>query len=171
MVNAYLKAVDKHVVAESTNLTATNYGRHIFNVKASEDIDNGKLVNIDAMKYKENEYYTMVEPTTTSRVGLILSVPVGPDERPLAATYEYNFYNGKDEIMRVYELAAGDRFTISANGLTGTIAVGKLVEADGYGMKVIEDATTSTNAFYGEVIEVIKRTGGTFYKVLVRKNG
>lgn len=170
MVNAYLKAVDKHIVAESTNLTATNYGRHIFNVKASEDIDNGKLVNIDAMKYKENEYYTMVEPTATSRVGLILSVPVGPDERPLAATYEYNFYNGKDEIMRVYELATGDKFTISANGLAGTVAVGKLVEADGYGMKVIE-GETSTNAFYGEVIEAIKRTGGTFYKVLVRKNG
>lgn len=168
MVNAYLKAVDKHVVAESTNLTATNYGRHIFNVKASEDIDNGKLVNIDAMKYEANEYYTMVEPTATSRVGLILSVPVGPDERPLAATYEYNFYNGKDEIMRVYELAAGDRFTISAEGLADA-AVGKFVEADGYNMKVVDAA--STNAFYGEIIEAIKRTNGTFYKVLVRKNG
>lgn len=101
MVNAYLKAVEKHIVAESTNLSATNYGRHIFNVKASEDIDNGKVVDIDKMKYEKNEYYTMVKPTTTSRVGLILSVAVGADEKPLAATYEYNFYNGKDEIMRV----------------------------------------------------------------------
>ena len=50
MVNAYLKAVEKHIVAESTNLSATNYGRHIFNVKASEDIDNGKVVDIDKMK-------------------------------------------------------------------------------------------------------------------------
>ena len=26
-------------------------------------------------------------------------------------------------------------------------------------------------AFYGEIIEVVKRTGGNFFKVLVRKNG
>lgn len=169
MINAYLKGVDKHIVAESTNLVATNYGRHIFNVKASEDIDNGKVVDIDKMKYEENEYFTMVEPTATSRVGLILSVPVGPDEKPLTATYEYNFYNGKNEIMRVYELAVDDKFTISANGFSGVPEVGKYVEADGYDLKINDSEPTAT--FYGEIIEVIKRTGGTFYKVLVRKNG
>lgn len=170
MVNAFLKAVDKHVVAESTNLSATNYGRHIFNVKASEDIDNGKVVDIDKMKYEKNEYYTMVEPTATSRVGLILSVAIGADEKPLAATYEYNFYNGKDEIMRVYELATGDRFTISANGISGTVKVGSVIEAEGYNLKAIE-GESSTATFNGEVIEEINRTGGKFYKVLVRKNG
>ena len=116
-----------------------------------------------------DEYYTMVEPTEASRVGLILSVAIGADERPLAATYESNFYNGKDEIMRVYELAAGDRFTVSANGFTGTPKVGAIVEADGYDLKIAD--TASTHAFHGEIIEEIKRTGGTFYKVLVRKNG
>lgn len=170
MINAFLKDIDKHIVAESTNLTATNYGRHIFSVKASEDIDNGKLVDIDKMKYEKNEYYTMVEPTATSRVGLILSVAIGADESPKKATYEYNFYNGKDEIMRVYELAAGDRFSISANGFTGTPAVGKLVEADGYDIKVV-DGDTSTSTFYGEIIEEVKRTGGNFFKIMVRKNG
>lgn len=170
MLNAFLNAVDKHVIAESTNLMGTKYGAHIFNVKASAPIDNGKLVDIDKMKYEANEYYTMVEPTATSRVGLILSVPVGPDEKPVAATSEYNFYNGKDEIMRVYELVAGDRFTISANGLKGTPEVGKLVEADQYDIKVT-NGDTSTNAFYGEIIEKISRTNGVFYKVLVRKNG
>lgn len=170
MINAFLKAVDKHVIAESTNLSATNYGRHIYSVKASADIDNGKLVDIDKMKYEKNEYYTMVEPTATSRVGLILSVPVGADERPVAATYESNFYNGKDEIMRVYELAAGDRFTISKNGLSGdAIKVGAKVEADGYNIKTVEGESTAT--FYGEIIEEIRRTNGTFYKIIVRKNG
>lgn len=169
MINAFLKAVDKHVVAESTNLVATNYGRHIFNVKASEDIDNGKLVNIDAMKYEKNEYYTMVEPTASSRVGLILSVPVGADERPLAATYEYNFYNGKNEIMRVYELAANDKFSVSVNGIPGG-KVGDYVVADGYDLSAVESAP-SDKAFYGEIIELVKRTGGDFFKVLVRKNG
>ena len=121
------------------------------------------------MKYEKNEYYTMVEPTATSRVGLILSVAVGADEKPLAATHEYNFYNGKDEIMRVYELAAGDRFTISANGISGTPKVGSVIEAEGYNLKVVEGESTTT--FNAEIIEEIKRTGGTFYKVIVRKNG
>lgn len=177
MINAYLKAVTKHVVCESTNLRATYEGEHIFNVKAAADIDNGKLVDLDKMAYETNEYYTMVEPTAESRVGLILSVPIGPDETPKAATYEHNFYNGEGEIMRVYALMAGDRFTISENGITPIddstpLAKGQLVLADGYDMQAADASTNvSSKAFVGEIIEVITRTNGKFYKVLVRKNG
>ena len=102
MINAFLAQVNKHVIAESTNLTSTyDGGAHIFNIKAASDIDNGKLVNLDDMvaynattNFDEHEVFSMVEPTATSRVGLILSVAIGPDETPKAATYEYNFYNG-----------------------------------------------------------------------------
>jgi len=94
MINAFLRDVPKHIVAESTNLLATDYGLHTYNVKASADIDNGKLVNLTDMVYENNEYFTMVEPTATSRVGLIISVPIGPDETPRKATLESNFYNG-----------------------------------------------------------------------------
>jgi len=181
MINAFLQAVTKHVVAESTNLQATYDARHIFNVKASAAIDNGKVVNLDDMAWVENEYFTMVTPTSTSRVGLILSVPMGADERPKAATYEHNFYNGKDEIMRVYDLMAGDRFTISENGITkissGSPAVetdlakGQYIVADGYDLKAQAAKPAASVAFYGEIVEVITRTNGKFYKILVRKNG
>ena len=184
MINAFLRAVDKHIICESTNLRATYDGKHIFNVKASANIDNGKVVDLDKMVYETNEYYTMVEPTATSRVGLIISVPIGPDEQPKAATYEYNFYNGEGEIMRVYDLMAGDRFTISENGIekisttsnnettTTPLAKGQLVFADGYDLVAAAAGTsTSGKAFVGEIIEVITRTNGKFYKVLVRKNG
>ena len=181
MINAFLQAVTKHVVAESTNLQATYDARHIFNVKASAAIDNGKVVNLDDMAWVENEYFTMVTPTSTSRVGLILSVPMGADERPKAATYEHNFYNGKDEIMRVYDLMVGDRFTISENGITkissGSPAVetdlakGQYIVADGYDLKAQAAKPAASVAFYGEIVEVITRTNGKFYKILVRKNG
>ena len=174
MINAFLKKVKKHIIAESTNLSATNYAKRIFNVKAADDIDNGKLVNLDDMKWVENEYFTMVEPTATSRVGLILSVADGTDETPFAATLESNFYNGKDEIMRVYDLQEGDKFTISDYGVTpatsgGTVAVGSYVKADGY--DIVESTTKPTGAFYGEIVEKINRTNGTFFKILVRQNG
>lgn len=173
MINAYLRAVDKHIVAESTNLGGTKYARHIVNVKASEDIDNGKLVNLTDAVYEKNEYFTMVEPTATCRVGLILSVPVGADETPRAATLESNFYNGEGEIMRVYDLMDMDRFTISANGITALAdapVVGNYVMADGYDIVETAQDPSATNGFVGQIIEKITRSGGVFYKILVRKN-
>ena len=174
MINAFLADVTKHVVAESTNLQATYDAKHIFNVKASANIDNGKVVNLDDMVYENNEYFTMVQPTATCRVGLILSVPIGPDEAPRKATYEHNFYNGTGEIMRVYDLLVGDRFTISENGIapiSGTaLAKGQYIVADGYNLKA--QAAKPTNVgFYGEIIEKITRTNGVFWKIFVRKNG
>ena len=181
MINAFLQAITKHIVAESTNLQATYHAKHIFNVRAGADIDNGKVVNLDDMAWVDNEYFTMVQPTSTSRVGLILSVPIGADERPKAATYEYNFYNGKDEIMRVYDLMAGDKFTISENGITkissGSPAVetdlakGQYIVADGYDLKAQSAKPAASVAFYGEIVDVINRTNGKFYKIFVRKNG
>lgn len=173
MINAFLATVTKHIVAESTNLQATYDAKHIFNIKAGADIDNGRVVNLDDMAWVDNEYFTMVEPTATSRVGLVLSVPIGPDERPKAATYEHNFYNGKDEIMRVYDLLEGDKFTISANGIDGGDAVkkGAYIVADSYNLKAQAAKPANTVAFYGEIVDVINRTNGVFYKIFVRKNG
>ena len=171
MINAFLRDIPKHVVCESTNLLGTEYGLHIFNVKASADIDNGKLVSLSEAVYENNEYFTMVEPTATSRVGLIISVPIGPDETPRKATLESNFYNGQGEIMRVYDLGFGDRFTISEDGITGIDPVkGAYVVADGYDIKA-QAAKPSNVGFYGEIIEKIVRTNGVFWKILVRKNG
>lgn len=175
MINAFLKDVDAHVVCESTNLQGTYDARHMYNVLASADIDNGKLVDLDKAAYLGEDYYSMVQPTAqTTRVGLILSVPVGPDERPFAATSEKNFYNGKDEIMRVYDMMAGDKFTVSANGITALgekPVVGNFIVADGYDLKEQAKGSAPTVAFYGEIVQEIKRTGKLFYKILVRKNG
>lgn len=173
MINAFLQAVNKHIVAESTNLQATYDAKHIFNVKAGADIDNGRVVNLDDMAWEANEYFTMVEPTATSRVGLVLSVPVGYDERPKAATYEHNFYNGQGEIMRVYDLLIGDKFTVSANGIDGGAAVqkGAYIVADGYNLKAQAAKPAASAGFVGEIVEEINRTNGKFYKIFVRKNG
>ena len=173
MINAFLKEIEKHIVAESTNLQATYDAKHIFNVKASANIDNGRVVNLDDMAWEANEYFTMVEPTATSRVGLVLSVPIGYDERPKAATYEHNFYNGQGEIMRVYDLLIGDKFTVSANGIDGGAAVqeGAYVVADGYNLTAQAAKPAASVGFVGEIVEEINRTNGKFYKIFVRKNG
>lgn len=203
MVNGFINAtVAEHVVAESTNLGGTNYAKHIFNVLAKEDIDNGKLVNLTDAQYiqdkdpatagflhnvskmvenvatvyyedpfAEGECFTMEEPTVESRVGLVLSVPTFYDESPRRAVNDKYFYNAKGEVMRVYDLMRGDRFTVSELGITavGTApAVGNFVVADGYDIKEVEEAPEA--AFVGEIIEEINRISGKFYKILVRKN-
>lgn len=172
MLNEFLKALTKHIVAESTNIQATYDAKHIFSVLASADIDNGRVVNLDDMAWVDNEYFTMVQPTSTSRVGLILSVPIGGDERPKWATNECNFYNGQGEIMRVYDLLIGDKFTVSANGIDGGNLVkdGAYIVANGYNLTA-QAAKPANVAFYGEIVETINRTNGVFYKILVRKNG
>ena len=182
MINAFLANVDKHIVAESTNLVGTTYGRHIFNVKANADIDNGRVVNLDDMVWEANEYFTMVEPTASSRVGLILSVPVGADATPYVATLPSNFYNGEGEIMRVYDLVRGDKFTISENGITKKttgsgndvtevdIAVGDYIYANGYNLTDNGTTKPSGKTFVGQVVEVINRVSGKYYKIAVRAN-
>ena len=174
MINGFFGNVTKHVVAESTNLIGTTYGRHIFNILANADIDNGKFVNLDDMEWTANEYFTMVEPTATSRVGLILSVPVGADATPLAATYESNFYNGEGEIMRVYDLIRGDKFTISENGITpnngADIAVGDYVIVNGYDLTDAGTTAPNGKTFVGQILEKINRRNGVFYKIVVRAN-
>ena len=174
MVNAWLRDVDKHVVCESTNLAATNYARHIYNVKAANDIDNGKLVNLDDAELEENVYYTMVAPTNTSRVGLIISVPIGYDESPTRVTQPCYFYNAQNEIMRVYDLIRGDKFTISANGITPNddeagVQVGQWVVADGYDIVEVDEKPNG-KTFWGEIVEKIVRMNDVFYKIVVRGN-
>ena len=181
MINGFFGELTKHVVAESTNIQATYDAKHIFNVQASDDIDNGKVVNLDDMVWVNNEYFTMVQPTSTSRVGLILSVPIGADTTPKAATYEWNFYNGEGEIMRVYDLLEGDKFTVSENGIkkisSGSPAVetdlakGQYIVADGYDLKAQAAKPAASVGFVGQIVDVINRTNGKFYKIFVRKNG
>lgn len=188
MVNGYFDTNPNHGVVETSNLLATTRGAHIFSVKASANIDNGRLVNLDAMsciksetvgsntvKSYTHEYFTMVTPTATSRVGLIASVAIGPDESPRMLTRESSFYNAQGELMRVFDLAFGDKFVVSENMIDDTPAVGKYVVADGHNLSATASAPAATVAFVGEIIDkIVKFNGGTpttFYKILVKKNG
>lgn len=188
MVNGYFtETAINHGVVESSNLLATTRGAHIFSVKAEEDIDNGHLVNLDDMsciksetvgaatvKSYSHEYFTMVEPTATSRVGLIASVAIGPDEKPAFLTRESAFYNAAGELMRVYDLYFGDKFVASEVCFDGEPEVGKFVVADGYNMSVVDEADDSA-AFLGEIIDKENKFKGgspmAYYKVLVKRNG
>lgn len=145
MATSFINFDNKHAVAESTNLKATIVG-NIWSVKATDDIDNGAIVKRG--DYVAPEYYEEAEATEFAgkiiekaangnfRVevtavgeleGLVLSVPLIYEEYTARMQEEANFFNAKDDLLRVYQLYVGDVFTLSAEGFTGTPEVGKTV--------------------------------------------
>lgn len=137
----------KHAVAGSSKLKATTAG-HIFNILIDEDMDNGTLVaKGDYVKpevYKSKAstgfkgviidkaangsfYVEVVDPGDAL---LLLQVPLIYEEYTTRMQHESNFYNASGDIVRAYELYAGDIFELSTEGFMGTPEKGKEVTVD-----------------------------------------
>ena len=154
MATSFINFDNKHAVAESTNLKATIVG-NIWNIKATNDIDNGCIVKRG--DYVAPEYYAeaaateftgkiiekaangnfRVEVTAVGELeGLVLSVPLIYEEYTTRMQEESNFYNAKGDLLRVYQLYVGDVFTLSAEGFDGKPEVGKTVSVVSKKVKV-----------------------------------
>lgn len=139
------QGLEKHAVAGSTRLLATNGGKHIYSVKIGTDLDNGSILAKDA--WVAFEYYSAkdstgfagvivdqaangnwyVEVTEPGDALLVLQVPMIYDEHATALTHESNFFNEAGDIVRCYELAKGDIFELSKEGFSGEPVKGATV--------------------------------------------
>lgn len=160
MAVGFLDFSNIHTVAESTNLLATHYGDHIYNIKLGADRDNGVIVGKGA--YVENDVYAEAAPSNTfagvileqaangswvvevtkAADGdlLVLQVPESPYEFETEARAERQFYNKKDDVVRAYQLRYGDKFTISKKGFTTeptSASVGKAVSVNSTSKKLV----------------------------------
>lgn len=140
---------EKHAVAGSTDLLATIGGKHIFNVKINEDMDNGSIIglgNFVAMEYyaqaaagtfageiiaqaSNGNFYVRVTDVDDNTV-LVLTTPLLYEEYTTSLQHESQFFNAKDDIVRAYGLAVNDIFELSAEGFTNDPVVGKTVSVD-----------------------------------------
>lgn len=156
MATNFIDMSKKHAVCESSKLLATNGGKHIYNIKISQDMDNGMIVAKDALVSGEQEVYSMkastgfagkiigqagngnylVEVVTPGDALLLLQVPLIYEEYTTLMQAEFNFYNKNGDIVRAYELATGDIFALSAEGIDGEIAVGADVNVTSYKVTV-----------------------------------
>lgn len=143
MASKILSFATKHAVAESSKLKSTTAG-HIYNIKATADIDNGTIVGKGALVAGKLEVYTEAAATTfTGKIigksasgmyyvevisavnaYLVLSVPLIYEEYTKQCQLESNFYNAAGDTLRCYELVTGDVFALSTEGIGGTIAIG-----------------------------------------------
>ena len=149
MATSFINFSTKHGVAESTNIKATIVG-NIWSVQAAADIDNGAIVARG--DYVAPEYYAeaaasgsfagkIIEKANNGmwRVlvtaaadtdGLVLSVPLIYENWTTRMQEESNFFNKKDDLLRVYQLCVGDVFSVSAECFTTTptdASIGKAV--------------------------------------------
>lgn len=149
-----------HVVAESSRLKATVSG-HIYDLKMTEDMDNGTIVAIG--KFVEEQVFEAKAYVAGDAPYLLLTPPFAYNGRKAWSDEKY-FYNAKGEIARAYELHKDDIFTISADAFSGVPAVGKYVDAT----YAVTDEVPATG-FVGEIIEEVPYTNSTSYRILVRE--
>lgn len=139
--------IAKHATVGLSRLLATNGGKHIFDVKAGADRDEGSIIGLgdyvaptyfseaDSTEFEgvimdkaaNGNWYILVKKATNAL--LVASVPLIYEEYSKRFTDESNFYNLKDELMRCPELAVGDIFEVSADGISGSITKGAKVVA------------------------------------------
>lgn len=138
-----------HNIFFPSNLLATRGGKHIVDVTLTSAHDNGTLVNLGTWNSIDN-YNEAAVGSTNSFAGVIRGEdPTNPGNWFVEVTADtdlcilYNtpvspypekklqdkalFYNAIGDTVKAYGLAKVDKFSLSASGFTGNIAVGKTV--------------------------------------------
>jgi predicted transcriptional regulator of viral defense system len=117
-------------------------------------IENGNVVVIGSLVSGEREVYTATTPTATtslSAIGLVTTPEVIADERKKNLD---EFRNEAGDIITVDKLFSGDVFSVTADGLTGTKAVGDIVELQA-GTKLNTATTlTASSTKVGTLIDI-----------------
>ena len=126
----------EHCICDTSLMAGTKLPSKHVNVKIPADLDNGNIVALGALADGEKE------ALVGTKLALIKAPEVMKDERLKNLG---DFYNKKDAIVRAYLFEDGDEFRLTAEGLTGSPAVGNAVEADaGYKLKTAGSATASS---------------------------
>ncbi len=144
----------KYACVRTDNMSGTTLGKNLVSVKFDGEIENGNIVVIGSLVSGEREVRTATTPAVNSALrdlALIAAPEVVKDKK-------YNslaeFINQKGDIVRAYRLVSGDIFSVTAEALTGTAAVGSVIEAQASTkMKAVETLTQGSTKI-GTVIAI-----------------
>lgn len=144
----------KYACVRTDNMSGTTLGKNLVSVKFDGQIENGNIVVIGSLVSGEREVRTATTPAANSALrdlALIAAPEVVKDKK-------YNslaeFVNQKGDIVRAYRLVSGDIFSVTAEALAGTAAVGSVIEAQAATkMKAVDTLTTGSTKI-GTVIAI-----------------
>lgn len=142
----------------------------IYSTKSGETytpagVNNGCVVAIDALTADREVFYAVAPTAKTPRtqVALVATPELLYDERLKNLD---DFTNEAGSVARAYLFETGNVFSITTDGVSGTPAVGNIVElADGNKLKVVATATSGSTAI-GHVI-ALDQVGTKTYVVIV----
>ena len=142
-------AIEPHAWGAPAKVLAAEGGKHIYNVQISEDYDNTNFLakndwlSFDLYSEKAatgfsgivreqaangNYYVEVVDPGDAL---FVYNVPVIEEEFTNNFKKESNFFNAAGDVVRAYELAAGDILEISEAGFTAAPTIGATVSVSG----------------------------------------
>jgi hypothetical protein len=133
------------------------YVGHLYDVVHSADMDNGNVVKIGTNVTGQRDLFNVTVPSAgDGSLYLVASPEIIYDQTTTKAGALENFYIPAGTAARVYDIARGDIFSVTYDGLTllGTDAVkGNFVVAQA-GLKLKEATSTTTEKFVGKIIDV-----------------
>ena len=161
-----------HATCESTLMGATFASMHFYNMIADVDIDNGAPMLLKPENYQESDLFKAEVPAITDKIVLALTAPKIYQEFMERDQEEANFFNGKGEAIRAYEVFETDRFTLDALGFDddATPEVGKYVVVNGtdYKFTTVDDEPAANT--YGFVGYIYTMSNNGKYRIFVKRN-
>ena len=162
-------AYTKNGVVETSALLATTYGRHIVNLVAEQDLENGCVAKVGA--YVEAEVYKAEAPEITDEIVLIANEPKIYEEYTTKMQDESQYYIKKGELAQGDDLDRYDRFALSKESFGDDAAPEKGeyvgVEAGKFKLTTLgkSEPAKGTRGFVG-IIEDIAKNGNFRIRVL-----
>lgn len=159
-----------YTVVETSKIAAVRGGGHVHSLIADVDVENGHIGYVGdlAADVEGLETHEFLVPTTalmnTQKVVLVAHPEWNYDESCKNNQALYNYINEADKPFRGLDLMAGDVYAVSASGINvgsgdGDVIVGKYVIAENgkTTVKMVEQAATAGQGFYGKIIGSAKR--------------
>ena len=167
-----------YAIVRTDRLMGTGVRSYVRSVKymgdgsAATAIENGNIVKLDGLMAKgtnevEREIYKAVTPAagdTLETIALIASPEIMYDERKKDLA---EFRNEAGDVARAYKLHSGDIFSVTAEALDGTAAVGDIVELQASTKLKVVSSNTAGSTVIGKIIEKAKGGMYEFYAIEV----
>ena len=157
---------NSHIVAESTNILATQFGGgHIYSVEIAEDMDNGLIVCRDA--YAGDEVWSAKDYVAGEEPLFLLNPPVVPFTQLKGYADEDRFYNASGDRVRAYTLRVGDRVSLSENAFDVAPTEKQYVTYDAAAKQYVVGDAADKSQFCAQVLTKIVRSNMVMYKLQV----
>lgn len=127
------------------------YTGNTFSIRTTQEMENGFVVKLGDIEADNRDVHEMVVPQAEDKLVVIANPAIIYDNSRLGTDQEKYYYMQEGEVVRGYELAPNDVFSVGELGINGTAKVGEYLVA-GNGVKLVPSDTPATKGFCAKVL-------------------